>query len=569
MNISGTSGYFRIDKYNSATTTGSHYAMRGTLAYDSICATGQTVTNTGISLAVDSSVPTMVGTVNNYGADITVAGGTSGTQNNLGLQVRSIGADNNAGIRVITDGMHLTLLRESNNSHLCDIEVEAGGNTTIKPTGWAKINADYILLDGDTGEDVMFLHDGTRYGYIGSHHSASWFTLFEAGGASENDWFEIKVEEGGLTTISTIDAADKNAHLMFIVDGVVHFLQNEWFVLIDRNTSGDDAEDAKGLWVDFDRTVATSGTAAHNDVGIKLDVTSASLGTSTVKGMDIDVVGATSGTHTATGIDLDVDGSDTNIGIIINTAGTHMKLVANADANDYATFTLADTGDLTIATVGDGTTDSDLILVIDGDLSIDVDGGDATIADAGGTYTPSADASIATKKYVDDNAGGTNSIVFGTSFRGRNQYNNWYTWNYAYGMNYYYWLQTTSSASLPASYSDSYCPGHIVPAAGKVVGYTFIGNVTTTDTFEFAIMKGNLAGGFGSAGDWTLSQIGSTQSAGGTSNIMYKWEQASGSFAGVAVAAGDMIVPYFRRTTDNDSTFSYVEMSYTIVMELD
>ena len=55
-------------------------------------------------------------------------------------------------------------------------------------------------------------------------------------------------------------------------------------------------------------------------------------------GMDIDVVGATSGTHTAVGIDLDVDSSDTNIGMQINTAGTHLKLIANADTDDYATL---------------------------------------------------------------------------------------------------------------------------------------------------------------------------------------------------------------------------------------
>ena len=130
------------------------------------------------------------------------------------------------------------------------------------------------------------------------------------------------------------------------------------------------AEDSKGLYIDYDRIVAGSGTAAHNDIGIDLDVTSATLGTGTVTGMDIDVVGATSGTHTAIGIDLDVDSADTNIGMQINTAGTHMKLVANADTDDYATIAVADTGDLTITTVGDGTTDSDMTLTVDGKVTI-------------------------------------------------------------------------------------------------------------------------------------------------------------------------------------------------------
>ena len=143
-------------------------------------------------------------------------------------------------------------------------------------------------------------------------------------------------------------------------------------LLINKDMDGDAASNRHGLKVDFDRTVATSGTAAHNDIGIDLDVNSASLGTSSVRGMDIDVVGATSGTQTVIGIDLDADGSnDTVIGMQINTAGTHLKLVANADANDYATFTLADTGDLTIATVGSGTTDSDLTLDADGSIFLE------------------------------------------------------------------------------------------------------------------------------------------------------------------------------------------------------
>ena len=56
--------------------------------------------------------------------------------------------------------------------------------------------------------------------------------------------------------------------------------------------------------------------------------------------------------------------------MIINTAGTHMKLVANADTDDYATIAVADTGDLTITTVGDGTTDSDMTLTVDGNIAL-------------------------------------------------------------------------------------------------------------------------------------------------------------------------------------------------------
>ena len=161
-----------------------------------------------------------------------------------------------------------------------------------------------------------------------------------------------------------------------LADASLFSLDTKGSVMMDITTSGDTAEDAKGLYVDFDRTVAASGTNAHNDIGIDLDVNSASLGTSTLKGIDIDVVGATSGTSTATGLEIDVDGADTNIGMLINTAGTHIKLEPNADTGDAATISVADTGDLTIATTDNAATAADLTLDIDGDIELNAAGGD-------------------------------------------------------------------------------------------------------------------------------------------------------------------------------------------------
>ena len=53
----------------------------------------------------------------------------------------------------------------------------------------------------------------------------------------------------------------------------------------------------------------------------------------------------------------------------ITNANARIRLYSNA--NDYATFGIADTGDLTIATLGDGTTDSDLLLSVDGKIELD------------------------------------------------------------------------------------------------------------------------------------------------------------------------------------------------------
>ena len=126
-------------------------------------------------------------------------------------------------------------------------------------------------------------------------------------------------------------------------------------MVVNTDTSGDSAEDLVGLHVDFDRTVASSGTNAHNDIGINLDVNSASLGTSSVIGMDIDVVGAASGTSTATGLTVDVGSADTNYAALFNggnvgigeaapLAQLHIteSSVSNYDPDDYVNLIIED-----------------------------------------------------------------------------------------------------------------------------------------------------------------------------------------------------------------------------------
>jgi len=160
--------------------------------------------------------------------------------------------------------------------------------------------------------------------------------------------------------------------------------------------------------------------------------------------------------------------------------------------------------------------------------------------------------------------GGSSEYYIMQQGRGRCQYNNWYWCSHTtYGSGYYYWYFTTGSATLPSSLQDSYGAVNSIPKAGTVTGWTVTGNIGSTDTVEWALMK--LAQPtFGSAGDWTASQIGTTQSAGGTSNIQYKWEETGLS---VSVAKNDRIVPVFRRTTDNDSSYLYLEVAYQIIIE--
>ena len=283
--------------------------------------------------------------------------------------VHALGTDATDDSFKLTYGTSLT---QSPSDSTALLTIDTSGNTSIAGT---------VTAGGftTTGTWTMDTSAGGTTGITNINITNAFtdddVTIMSAGAIKE------KIESYGYTAVTnhiTNDAAD----IMAVSD----FGANAALKIDADQPATAGAEDSKGLWIDYDRIVAGSGTAAHNDIGIDLDVNAASLGTSSVKGTDIDVVRATSGTHTAIGIDLDVDSADTNIGMQINTAGTHMKLVANADTDDYATFTLADTGDLTIATVGDGSTDSDLILDVDGDIELNADGGDIKLRDGLATY---------------------------------------------------------------------------------------------------------------------------------------------------------------------------------------
>jgi hypothetical protein len=79
------------------TDTTTHTTVGAHIDYDAtgIVATGQTGTNVGLDVDLNSNSPTMVGTVNNTGLDIDLTGGTSGTQKNVGIDVNVTGADTN------------------------------------------------------------------------------------------------------------------------------------------------------------------------------------------------------------------------------------------------------------------------------------------------------------------------------------------------------------------------------------------------------------------------------------------------------------------------------------------
>ena len=179
-------------------------------------------------------------------------------------------------------------------------------------------------------------------------------------------------------------------------------------IYVDHNYSDTGATILDGMLIDLDKTgasttnntvygirmlttntTATAGTNNSYSAFLSNTLThAADAGTATQYGIYNIVSGGTNGTSSAIGEEIIVTGQDTQVGlqITVDTGQTHIKL--KKDANDFATFAVADTGDLTIATSGDGTTDSDMILNPDGLLKttaaagVEIENGSATGAPA-------------------------------------------------------------------------------------------------------------------------------------------------------------------------------------------
>tara|TARA_R110002110_G_scaffold2509_7_gene11601 strand:- start:430 stop:3435 length:3006 start_codon:yes stop_codon:yes gene_type:complete len=152
---------------------------------------------------------------------------------------------------------------------------------------------------------------------------------------------ELEIIDGATITTAQLNRVDATSSIQTQLDSKAIRTGDQSFggsLVIDKDRAGSvGAETSKALHVDFDRLAQSTGTAAHNDIGIDLDVTSSSKGTSTAIGMDIDVVGSGTGTQTVKGLTVDVSGGDTNIGMHIKSEGAGDHLILEADLDNAAT----------------------------------------------------------------------------------------------------------------------------------------------------------------------------------------------------------------------------------------
>lgn len=411
---------------------------------------------------------------------------------------------------------------------LADNEIDvSSGNLTLDVAGDIKLDAN--------GNTIDFLD--------GSQRAVTWemttgvatrLRMYEDGGDTEVDFFNIDVATNGETNIITVDQAGTVGHITIAPDGDL--------VL--------DPESQKVIINSTDKLYLDGGGDTYIKEGVA-DVVDIIVGGQTLLRLTENGGGASDNITTGGVLIQQQDLKLTAAKKLYFDSGNHTYIHESAD--DVLDFVVDDVNMLKMTEDGAAST-------------LRAQGRFRLLAHDGSAYDDSSNASVQTKQQIDaaiSAAGGGGDYYFNTTARCRTQYNNWYYGgSTTYGYNYYYWLSSTGSTSIPSAYVDSICPGYIVPKDGTVKAYTIIGNISTTDTWEFILTKG-AAPTYGSAGNYSMSQIGATQSAGGTSNILYKWEQTGLS---VAVSAGDIIVPYFRRTTDNDASYSYAEISLIVTL---
>ena len=120
---------------------------------------------------------------------------------------------------------YMNIHDDSDVANYFQIAVADEGATTISTVddgsavGHLTLDADGdITLDPHEGK-IYLAQSGDNYGYFSHTGSYTHFKLYENGGATTSDFFDIRVSANGATALITHDNADTNAHLQLDADG--------------------------------------------------------------------------------------------------------------------------------------------------------------------------------------------------------------------------------------------------------------------------------------------------------------------------------------------------------------
>jgi len=163
--------------------------------------------------------------------------------------------------------------------------------------------------------------------------------------------------------------------------------------------------------------------------------------------------------------------------------------------------------------------------------------------------------------------GGGGGVSYWTpqwSGRFQTRYLRFYHPSNVYGANFYLWGHTIStSTNPPTTWTDSKNPCIVVPKNCTLKSYHMRGYASSSQTYQLALSTGTPS--YGSVGDTSLTQIGSTQTDNITANIQSKMEETG---LNVSLSEGDILIPSLRRTTTNTSASYFWYMVFSIIAEV-
>jgi hypothetical protein len=406
----GTSKLLELNLFSLSTLSHTSTGMELDYNKNVVTASGRTATISGLHVDIDDGATNNAsGTVAITGIDVDVDfSNSTGTTSSVGLNVAVAGAATN----------YAALF--------------TGGNVGI---GVAIPTATLEVQNGSNSGEIAFKVDNNDV----DQHAIK----VEASNTTVNviDIDATAVTTGDIFNISTLNTTTGSVFKAVTVNPVPDGATSHVIHLYNVNAGTGD-QTARGIYLDFDKGAVTASSKTSDVTGIHLDLddTVNNVGTANMTGLaiDVDFANAGDGTTASIGLNVDVAGADTNyaalfsggnvgigvadpdVALEVFSTSTQLKLSHNAD--DYATFTVADTGDLTVATLGDGTTDSDMTLDVDGDITLDAAGDNIKMLGSGGSgldFIQSGTGDYTIKNLTSDkdiifnvNDGGSDTEVF-------------------------------------------------------------------------------------------------------------------------------------------------------------
>jgi hypothetical protein len=233
----------------------------------------------------------------------------------------------------------------------------------------------------------------------------------------------------------------------------------------------------------------------------------------------------------------------------------------DSGTNDYFQITVAEHGESTIITKDTAAAAAHLKFEPDGSFLIkETASAGADVAGYGQIWIKNDTPN----NIYFTNDGGTdiplNRYSYQIGGRWYTRYDNWYYPSTVYGLHYYNWNSTFNSSSLTTTWADSYNPQLVMSSDIILTSYYFYGNFSSAQDYELTLLKGTGVT-YGSNGNFTVSQIGSTQTISASTSILYKLEETGLS---VSLSAGDMIFAGLRRTTTDTSSYYFFEFAMNL-----